>query len=634
MSEENKTKLLLALYSKTQLSYLKRNLEEKGLEVITATDGIQVIEKTTSIHPDCILICTDLPIIDAYSVTRIIKNTNYLSNIAVVICALDGSENYDFWINNSKGDSYCSLSDTTIDELADIIEKSIQKIQSTEVKEKEADSGRQVSTKEDFIKLLSEAYNRELFDLYVTKNAYDDETVRYDLKMLVKKMCLTLKSLFDYDALALIIKHDRIIEIYSLAENLPKEEINDFTQIARVDFSQTNNNSTNCNWNKTVKIIDTFETNDTRAIKIRSYEKFPLEFSRFNYTAHIALHTENTMNPRTRNRLDRFINTYIPLIEKTLEYNKMMETERKIEKSFSRFLPQTVIKKIIAEDNAYAETVGEKRKIAILMADIRNFTAISEKNTPENVVVFLNMFFAKMGKIIIKHGGTIDKFMGDAIMALFGAPESYIYNGNRAANAALEMTEAIKEIDTSLLNLDGNSFKVGIGINYGSPIAGTIGSEEKKEYTVIGDDVNIASRVESLTKLYGTEILITESVKKDIDSVLEAEKEKTLLKTEEASIPHLIRHIDNVKVKGKSKAVKLYEINTNVNKYSDFFLENYQKGLNQYEMGNFKTAEEYFQKAYSENSCDNAASVMLKRCKEFLLQKPENWDGAISLKIK
>ena len=239
-----------------------------------------------------------------------------------------------------------------------------------------------------------------------------------------------------------------------------------------------------------------------------------------------------------------------------------------------------------------------------------------------------------MGKIIIKHGGTIDKFMGDAIMALFGAPESYIYNGNRAANAALEMTEAIKEIDTSLLNLDGNSFKVGIGINYGSPIAGTIGSEEKKEYTVIGDDVNIASRVESLTKLYGTEILITESVKKDIDSVLEAEKEKTLLKTEEASIPHLIRHIDNVKVKGKSKAVKLYEINTNVNKYSDFFLENYQKGLNQYEMGNFKTAEEYFQKAYSENSCDNAASVMLKRCKEFLLQKPANWDGAISLKIK
>lgn len=71
-----------------------------------------------------------------------------------------------------------------------------------------------------------------------------------------------------------------------------------------------------------------------------------------------------------------------------------------------------------------------------------------------------------------------------------------------------------------------------------------------------------------------------------------------------------------------------------MNKYSDFFLENYQKGLNQYEMGNFKTAEEYFQKAYSENSCDNAASVMLKRCKEFLLQKPENWDGAISLKIK
>ena len=372
--------------------------------------------------------------------------------------------------------------------------------------------------------------------------------------------------------------------------------------------------------------------------KIKNYEKFPLEGEEASgsilYTAHVGLCRNLLSNSRTRERIGEFIGIYTPLIERTIAFNQIAEAERRIEKAFSRFLPLSVIKGIIKDERSFGESAGEKRQVAILMADIRNFTAISEKKSPEDVVDFLNMFFARMGKIIIAHGGTIDKFMGDAIMALFGAPESYLYNGNRAANAALEMSRATREIDTSILNIGNKEFKIGIGINYGTPIVGALGSEEKKEYTVIGDDVNLASRVESLTKLYGSDILITESVKKDIDAVREAERERLLPQTEEPSLPHLIRHIDNVKVKGKTHAVRIYALSSDEEQFSKTFLDNYMKGLNQYEIGNFKTAGDYFSIANQECPEDKATKELLDRCRRFFIDKPQNWDGAVVLTTK
>ena len=140
--------------------------------------------------------------------------------------------------------------------------------------------------------------------------------------------------------------------------------------------------------------------------------------------------------------------------------------------------------------------------------------------------------------------------------------------------------------------------------------------------------------MESLTKLYGAEILITESVKKDIDAVREAAKEKLLEQTEEDSLPHLIRHIDNVKVKGKTHAVRIYALSTDEKLYSESFLENYRKGLNQYEIGNFKTAGEYFTLAHKESPDDKATIELLDRCRKFFHSKPEDWDGAIALTTK
>ena len=503
-------------------------------------------------------------------------------------------------------------------------------------------SPKSLSSSVSFIKLLGNAYDRELYELYVTREAYQNESKHYNLESLVGSMCRTMRSILDFDAFALILKGDHLVEIYLLSEELGSAECEDFKQIARADFDAKSESIGGNDWQKAERLLQYFKPGRTGATaKIKSYEKFPLEGDEIPsgmetvcYTAHVGLCRDLLSNSRTRERMGEFIRIYTPLIEKTIEFNQIAEAERRVEKAFSRFLPLSVIKGIIKDGRSFGESAGEKRKVAILMADIRNFTAISEKNSPENVVDFLNMFFAKMGKIIIAHGGTIDKFMGDAIMALFGAPESYIYKGNRASNAALEMIKATKEMDTSLLNMGGKEFRIGIGINYGTPIVGALGSEEKKEYTVIGDDVNLASRVESLTKRYGAQILITESVKKDIDAVQDAEKERLLVPTEEGSLPHLIRHIDNVKVKGKTHAVRIYALSSEEEQYSESFLDNYRKGLNQYEIGNFKTAGEYFARAYRENPADKATEELLERCKQFFQHKPESWDGAIALTTK
>ena len=635
-SEAEKKKILLAMYSKAQAAFLKKSFEEEGFSVVTANDGIRAVQLASAVHPDCALVSTDLPVIDAYAFSRILKNTDYLRDIAVVIGTADDGENFSFWTNNCKSDASCPLSSAGSGTIANTVRQAIERNSGIKKGERKG-----LSSSVSFIKLLGDAYDKELYGLYVTREAYKIESQRYELKTLIQTMGQTMRSVLDFDAFSLILKGERLVEIYMFSDQLDDVEIADFKQIARADFDAKSDVVGGNDWQNSWKLQDHFKAvrnNGRKTSKIRSYEKFPLEeektIDEIPYTAHLGICRDLLSNNRTRERVGEFISIYTPLIKKTIEFKQIEEAERRVEKAFSRFLPLSVIKGIIKDENSFGESAGEKRQVAILMADIRNFTAISEKNSPENVVDFLNMFFAKMGKIIIAHGGTIDKFMGDAVMALFGAPESYIYNGNRAANAALEMSRVAREIDTSLLNMGGHEFRIGIGINYGTPIVGALGSEEKKEYTVIGDDVNLASRVESLTKRYGAEILITESVKKDIDAVQEAEKEKELPATEEGSLPHLIRHIDNVKVKGKTHAVRIYALSTDDKEYSDSFLENYRKGLNQYEIGNFKTAEEYFLLANGETPGDKATQELLDRCKKLFEEKPKDWDGAIALTTK
>jgi len=176
---------------------------------------------------------------------------------------------------------------------------------------------------------------------------------------------------------------------------------------------------------------------------------------------------------------------------------------------FSRYVSRDIVEEIL-EDREGLALGGKRRHITVLFSDVRGFTSISEKIGPEEVVSFLSEYFAQITEIVFKHGGTVDKFIGDGMMAVFGAPKSYGDDALRAVKTGLEMIEMVETLDPKWAKLMGRALKIGVGINSGDAVVGSIGSELRSDFTAIGDVVNLASRLEALTKEMGVPILISE----------------------------------------------------------------------------------------------------------------------------
>jgi adenylate cyclase len=176
---------------------------------------------------------------------------------------------------------------------------------------------------------------------------------------------------------------------------------------------------------------------------------------------------------------------------------------------FSKYVSRDVVDEIL-EDREGLALGGKRRHITVLFSDVRGFTSISEKIGPEQVVSFLSEYFAQITEIVFKHGGTVDKFIGDGMMAVFGAPKSYGDDALRAVKTGLEMIEVMENLDPKWAKLMGHTLKIGVGINSGDAVVGSIGSELRSDFTAIGDAVNLASRLEGLTKELGVPLIISE----------------------------------------------------------------------------------------------------------------------------
>ena len=176
---------------------------------------------------------------------------------------------------------------------------------------------------------------------------------------------------------------------------------------------------------------------------------------------------------------------------------------------FSRYVSRDIVEEIL-EDREGLALGGKRRHITVLFSDVRGFTSISEKIEPEQVVSFLSEYFAKTTEIVFKHGGTVDKFIGDGMMAVFGSPKSHGDDALRAVKTGLEMVEMVENLDPKWAELMGRALKIGVGINSGDAVVGSIGSELRSDFTAIGDVVNLASRLEALTKEMGVPMLISE----------------------------------------------------------------------------------------------------------------------------
>lgn len=223
-------------------------------------------------------------------------------------------------------------------------------------------------------------------------------------------------------------------------------------------------------------------------------------------------------------------------------FNEMvagLEERDRVKATFAKFHSQEMVEKVLSGE---LKLGGEKRNAAVFFSDVRGFTAMSEKVEPEVLVSILNRYMTRMVRIILANGGIVDKFVGDAIMAVWGAPVSRENDVRNAVMACLQMRQSVAELNEQLISEGVPPIKIGMGLNYGPLVAGNIGSEERMEYTVIGDTVNTASRIESLTKEFGTDLLVSQAVLDQVPGIFEAEK------THEA------------KVKGKSEPLVIYKV--------------------------------------------------------------------------
>jgi adenylate cyclase len=215
--------------------------------------------------------------------------------------------------------------------------------------------------------------------------------------------------------------------------------------------------------------------------------------------------------------------------------------KRQVQALFSHYLSKDVFEQVLANPSL-AELGGRRRDMSVLFSDVRGFTALSERGDPEALVAQLNEYFSAMVDIVFAHQGTLDKFVGDMVMALFGAPLDDASHADHAVMTAMAMSRELDALNARWAAEGRPTLGIGIGINSGEMIAGNIGSRQVRSYTVIGDAVNLGARLESLNKDYGTRIIISEATRSRLRQT------------------YPLRALGSVVVKGKSVPVDIFEV--------------------------------------------------------------------------
>jgi len=289
----------------------------------------------------------------------------------------------------------------------------------------------------------------------------------------------------------------------------------------------------------------------------------------------------------------------------------------RITQTFGLYVSPSVVHEIILHPEAL-RLGGEKRVLSVLFSDVRGFTAVSELMEPETLVSILNVLLTAMTRVIFEHGGVVDKFIGDAVMALFGAPLPTSDHALKSCLAAIAMQEALRPLREQWLKEGKPRIEIGVGVNTGTMTLGNMGSDQRFDYTVIGDSVNLASRLEGLNKQYGTEIIISEATLKAAGESLVA------------------RELDLVRVKGKKDQVRIYELlgRKGETRPLEPIISRFSDGLKNYRERRFNEAREIFQAILKDHE-DGPSKLYIERCTNFIMvPPPPEWDGLHSWDVK
>lgn len=303
----------------------------------------------------------------------------------------------------------------------------------------------------------------------------------------------------------------------------------------------------------------------------------------------------------------------------TYQYFSEEKEKIYIRSVFKHYLAENVVDSVLKGAGALTFG-GQRRHLSVLFSDIRAFTTYSERYTPEEVVTVLGEYLTAMVDVILRFGGMLDKFVGDEIMAVFGAPYYVEDHAKRACSTALEMIRTLDRLKEKWTQEGKETFEIGIGINTGDMIVGNLGSEQIFDYTVIGDAVNLGARLEGINKIYQTanNIIISEFTKEEVEGEF------------------VTRELDLVRVKGKKKPVAIYELagEKEIIVYSQDFLDYYNEGLQAYKRMEWERAVEAFKHCLRTKN-DEVTRMYIKRCGHFMKYAPgPAWDGVFTLQTK
>lgn len=305
----------------------------------------------------------------------------------------------------------------------------------------------------------------------------------------------------------------------------------------------------------------------------------------------------------------------------TLQTFKYLTEERKkkeLKATFAKYVSPAIVDEVLkAPENL--ELGGRKQRMSVFFSDVRGFTTLSETLDPQKLSEILNRYLTPMTEIVFMNKGTLDKYMGDALMAFFGAPIAYEKHAHEACRTALQSLEKLAELQTEFKKEGIPPIDIGIGINTGEMSVGNMGSQIVRNYTVMGDAVNLGSRLEGINKEYGTKIIISEFTYADVKDQF------------------VCREVDQVKVKGKNKPVRIFELVAEgaVSPERRRRLDVFESAYRQYEQKMFQEALSQFKTLVQGEIVDPVAEVYVERCQEFIAHPPpENWDGVFVMTKK
>jgi class 3 adenylate cyclase/CheY-like chemotaxis protein len=623
----DKKRILIVEASEIFAEMVLEFLNEEGYETARVKNGLEGLKKVYGFLPELIVTDIEMPLFHGFQFTRLLKSRPATRKIPIIMFTSPGESKDKFWGKQAGADFYIEKIPENFETLAQQIQRLLSENDPVDYEPIKRE-GKKIDD-HSLIEMTNNLLDNKLFQATLIGLLAELSQKISSLEETVQGVFALLCNACRSEISSIMIKdQDDGLLVYNANNSGYTQEIaEDFKAITIADF-----NSRFSDYKVVSKEIKDFFPGGEKSEKVESYIMLTLTNSGDDFaTVHIGTSVKEYFSPLVLENLNVFLSSAAPIIANALNVRQMDIIQKKTRAAFARYVPIDVMDEIIKKSLAQS-TQGETRLVAILFSDIRSFTTISENTQAQELVSFLNYYFSKMGDEITAEGGNIDKFIGDAIMAIFGAPKTLDNPAVNGVRAAIRMVKALRYLDTSGITLPKTGFGTGIGVNYGECVVGNIGFQNKQDYTVIGDTVNLASRLEGVTKYYQHPIIVSEYVY-DI-----------------AKDHFIFRKVDSVRVLGKDRPVGLYAVydawrgeeneetpqSLIIDRES---LDQFNKGLKLYTMREWETAKRYFSSALSIakrlGKADYLSSLYLDRIGEHQANPPPpDWDATTTMTEK